>query len=161
MFPDDLTARAVELIALLRNERLMLATAESCTGGLIANRITNVPGSSAVFGHGFVTYANGAKSSSLNVSADDLATHGAVSEVVAKQMAAGALQASGADIAVAVTGIAGPNRDGSNKPVGTVFIALASASGTQVVNPTNRYDRETFKYVTALQALELLRRAMR
>ena len=118
-------------------------------------------GASAVFLAGLVTYSNVAKEHFLGVRAETLAAHGAVSEAVAREMAEGARARTGADFALAVTGIAGPNRDGSNKPVGTVFIALASASGTQVVNPTNRYDRETFKYVTALQALELLRRAMR
>jgi nicotinamide-nucleotide amidase len=145
-------------VRVLKERGLTLATAESCTGGLIANRITNVPGSSAVFGHGFVTYANGAKSSSLNVSAEDLATHGAVSEVVAKQMAKGALQASGADIAVAVTGIAGPDGGTPEKPVGTAWIGLASSNhdaiAFKVFHPRNRRD---FKLAVSQAALEAVR----
>jgi PncC family amidohydrolase len=118
-----------------------------------------VPGSSAVFGHGFVTYANGAKSSLLNVSPDDLAAYGAVSEVVAKQMALGALQASGADIAVAVTGIAGPDGGTPEKPVGTAWIGLASSNhdaiAFKVYHPRNRHD---FKLAVSQAALEAVRR---
>jgi nicotinamide-nucleotide amidase len=147
------------VVRALKERGLTLATAESCTGGLIAHRITNVPGASAVFGHGFVTYANGAKSSLLNVSPDDLATHGAVSEVVAKQMAAGALQASGADIAVAVTGIAGPDGGTPEKPVGTAWIGLASSNhdaiAFKVYHPRNRHD---FKLAVSQAALEAVRR---
>ena len=149
------------LVRRLTERRQTLALAESCTGGFIANRLTNVPGVSAVFLAGLVTYSDAAKEQFLGVRAETLATHGAVSEAVAREMAEGARARTGADFALAVTGIAGPGGGTAEKPVGTVFIALASAGGTKVVNPVNRYDRETFKFVTALQALELLRREMK
>jgi nicotinamide-nucleotide amidase len=159
LISDDGSSLEATVVRALKERGLTLATAESCTGGLIANRITNVPGASAVFGHGFVTYANGAKSSLLNVSPDELAAHGAVSEVVAKQMAAGALQASGSDIAVAVTGIAGPDGGTSEKPVGTAWIGLASANhdaiAFKVYHPRNRHD---FKIAVSQAALEAVRR---
>jgi nicotinamide-nucleotide amidase len=119
-----------------------------------------VPGASAVLLAGLVTYSNAAKQAFLGVKAETLAAHGAVSEAVAWEMAEGARAKTGADFAIGVTGIAGPGGGTPEKPVGTVFIALASAAGTKVINPVNRYDRETFKYLTSLQALELLRRAL-
>jgi nicotinamide-nucleotide amidase len=159
LISDDGSSLEATVVRALKERGLTLATAESCTGGLIAYRITNVPGASAVFGHGFVTYANGAKSSLLNVSPDDLSTHGAVSEVVAKQMAVGALQASGADIAVAVTGIAGPDGGTPEKPVGTAWIGLAAtnhdAIAFKVYHPRNRHD---FKLAVSQAALEAVRR---
>ncbi|PAW66799.1 MAG: competence/damage-inducible protein A [Verrucomicrobiia bacterium Tous-C5FEB] len=159
LISDDGSSLEATVVRSLKERGLTLATAESCTGGLIANRITNVPGASAVFGHGFVTYANGAKSSLLNVSPVDLAAHGAVSEVVAKQMALGALQASGADIAVAVTGIAGPDGGTPEKPVGTAWIGLASSNhdaiAFKVYHPRNRHD---FKLAVSQAALEAVRR---
>jgi nicotinamide-nucleotide amidase len=126
---------------------------------LISNRITDVPGASAVFTHGFITYANEAKIGLLGVSAGDLASHGAVSETVACQMAAGALRVSGADIAVAVTGIAGPDGGTPEKPVGTAWIGLAAgAAGPtafRVFHPRNRHD---FKLAVSQAALEAVRR---
>ncbi len=144
----------------LTERKQTLALAESCTGGFIANRITNVPGASAVLLAGLVTYSNAAKQAFLGVKAETLAAHGAVSEAVAREMAEGCRARTGADFALGVTGIAGPSGGTPEKPVGTVFIALASAAGTKVINPVNRYDRETFKYLTCMQALELLRRAL-
>ncbi|PAW74451.1 MAG: competence/damage-inducible protein A [Pedosphaera sp. Tous-C6FEB] len=149
------------LVRNLTDRKQTLALAESCTGGFLANRLTNVPGASAVFLAGLVTYSNAAKEQFLGVRPATLAAHGAVSEVVAREMAEGARARTGANFALAITGIAGPGGGTPEKPVGTVFIALASPSGTQVINPINRYDRETFKYLTSLQALELLRRALR
>jgi nicotinamide-nucleotide amidase len=148
------------LVRRLTEQKQTLALAESCTGGFIANRITNVPGASAVLLAGLVTYSNAAKQHFLGVRAESLAAHGAVSEAVAREMAEAARARTGADFALAVTGIAGPGGGTPEKPVGTVFIALASARGTKVINPVNRYDRETFKYLTSLQALELLRREL-
>jgi nicotinamide-nucleotide amidase len=148
------------LVRRLTERKQTLVLAESCTGGFIANRITNVPGASAVLLAGLVTYSNAAKQHFLGVRAETIAAHGAVSEAVACEMAEGARARTGADFALAVTGIAGPGGGTPEKPVGTVFIALASASGTKVINPVNRYDRETFKYLTSLQALELLRREL-
>lgn len=137
-----------------------LALAESCTGGWIAHRITNVPGASAVLIAGLVTYANAAKEIFAGVRLETLATHGAVSEAVAREMAEGARAATGADFALAVTGIAGPGGGTLEKPVGTVFMAVSSPAGTVVVKQLNRYERETFKDVTAQQVLGMLRRVM-
>ena len=138
-----------------------LATAESCTGGLLAHRVTNVPGASAVFLEGFVTYANEAKTRALGVDAALLRAHGAVSREVAAAMAEGARTAAGVDHALATTGIAGPGGGSDAKPVGTVFIALATKLGPTTVEqhrfPT---DRETFKDITAQTALDLLRRRL-
>ena len=149
------------MVRLLKERQMTLATAESCTGGLISCRVTDVPGSSAVFTHGFVTYANEAKMELLGVPSADLENHGAVSEVVAVQMAEGALKASGADIAVSVTGIAGPDGGSPEKPVGTAWIGLA-ANGSQafafkVFHPRNRLD---FKLATSQAALDLVRRKL-
>jgi nicotinamide-nucleotide amidase len=153
---DDLLEEVV--VRLLTERKETLALAESCTGGGIANAITNVPGASAVLLAGWVTYSNEAKQRFLGVRPETLAVHGAVSEPTAREMAEGARARIGADYALAVTGIAGPGGGSEAKPVGTVFVALATSSRTVVINPINRYDRETFKYVTARQALELLRR---
>jgi competence/damage-inducible protein CinA-like protein len=146
------------IVRLLTERKATLALAESCTGGGIADRITNVPGASAVLLAGFVTYSNAAKQRFLAVRADTLAQHGAVSEAVAREMADGARQETHADYALSVTGIAGPSGGTPDKPVGTVFIGLAGPSGTAVEQNLNPYDRETFKQVTAQQALDLLRR---
>jgi nicotinamide-nucleotide amidase len=145
------------VVRLLTARKKTLALAESCTGGLIAHRITNVPGASEVFLGGVVSYANRAKETFLDVPAEELRSHGAVSEAVAREMAAGARGKFGADFALAVTGIAGPGGGTTDKPVGTVFIALASPSGIEVKKMLNPWDRETFKQMTAQQALELLR----
>jgi len=112
--------------SLLVNQGLTLATAESCTGGLVAHRITNVPGSSAYFLGGVVAYANEAKAALLGVQAETLAVHGAVSEETAREMARGARQRLGADVVVAITGIAGPAGATPDKPVGLTFVALSA-----------------------------------
>lgn len=125
MFPPDLTARAAALIDRCRRNRLMLATAESCTGGLIAGLITSVSGSSDVLDCGFVTYSNGAKTRMIGVPEDIIARVGAVSEEVARAMAEGAIANSAADVAVAVTGVAGPGGGSATKPVGLVHCAAA------------------------------------
>ncbi|HTH49830.1 MAG TPA: competence/damage-inducible protein A [Candidatus Limnocylindria bacterium] len=144
------------LVRELTLRKQTLALAESCTGGHIANRITNIPGASAVLQAGFVTYANEAKTAALGVRSETLAAHGAVSEPVAREMAEGARRVTGADFALSITGIAGPGGGSDEKPVGTVFIALASAKGTSVARQLNRFDRETFKYLTAQQAMMML-----
>ena len=146
------------LVHLLTERKATLALAESCTGGCIAHRITNVPGASAVLLAGLVTYSNAAKQKFLGVHADTLARHGAVSEAVAREMAEGARRQIQADYALSVTGIAGPGGGTPDKPVGTVFIALAGPAGTVAKHHLNPFDRETFKQVTAQQAMELLRR---
>jgi len=144
----------------LRARGWTVALAESCTGGFIAHRITNVPGASAVLWGGAVSYANDAKTKWLGVNEATLAMHGAVSEPVAREMAEGARRVAGSDYAISVTGIAGPDGGSAEKPVGTVFIGLAAADGTIVKQFLNRFDRETFKYVTSQQALEMLRRSL-
>jgi nicotinamide-nucleotide amidase len=148
------------LLALLRERHQTLAVAESCTGGHLADRLTNVPGASDAFLGGWITYANESKRHCLGVRPESIAAHGAVSEIVAREMAEGARQESGADYALAITGIAGPTGGTREKPVGTVFIALATPTKTIVLNPRNPWDRVTFKHVTTQQALELLRRTL-
>ena len=138
-----------------------VATAESCTGGFIASRITDVSGASKVFGYGFVTYANEAKEGLLGVPQDLLGQHGAVSEPVARTMAEGCLRVSGAHHALAVTGIAGPTGGTEEKPAGTVFVALATV-GMETVVRKYLYpgSRDRFKLLTSQAALELLRRRL-
>ena len=147
------------VVQLLASRRETLATAESCTGGFLANRITNVPGASDVFVQGFVTYANEAKSRSLKIDPQLIGTHGAVSAEVAIAMAENARSVAGTDYALSTTGIAGPGGGTEQKPVGTVFIALASKRGRTLVEkhafPT---DRENFKWLVTQSALDLLRR---
>ncbi len=126
MFPADVLDDAKQLIDTLREHRRMLVTAESCTGGLVASAITAIPGSSDVFLGGFVTYADDAKTQMIDVDADLIKHHGAVSEAVAHAMADGAVRTTGADLAVAVTGIAGPGGGSAHKPVGLVYIATAA-----------------------------------
>jgi nicotinamide-nucleotide amidase len=145
------------VVRLLTERKKTLAMAESCTGGCIAHRVTNVPGASAVFPGGWVVYSNKSKRKFLGVRAETLAAHGAVSEAVAREMAEGARLQLGADFAIAVTGIAGPGGGTKEKPVGTVFIGLAGEFGTVVERKFNPYERGTFKEVTAWQALEMLR----
>ncbi|HXI71548.1 MAG TPA: competence/damage-inducible protein A [Verrucomicrobiae bacterium] len=153
---DDETIEE-NLVRQLSAQKQTLALAESCTGGGIANRITNVPGASEIFLGGVVSYSNAAKETLLGVSAGSLAAHGAVSETVAREMAVGAREKFGADFAIAVTGIAGPGGGTVEKPVGTVFIALAGAFGIVVERRLNLYERAIFKELTGQQALEMLR----
>jgi PncC family amidohydrolase len=148
------------IVRLLTKRRQTLALAESCTGGFIANLITNVPGASAVFAGGVVAYANEVKEKFLGVRAKTLKEHGAVSEAVAREMAEGARKKFGVDFAIAVTGIAGPAGGTKDKPVGTVFIALADDFGTVVERRSNSCGRETFKQLTAQQALAMLRKRL-
>ncbi len=150
------------VVKMLKENKLTLATAESCTGGLIGKRITDISGASSVFECGIISYSNEIKQSILGVSADDLKKFGAVSEPVARQMAVGALKVSGADIAVSVTGIAGPDSDGTDKPVGLCYIGLAAKDSTVVVKKllTGKSGpgcRDYNRYVTASNALNLVR----
>ena len=146
------------LVHLLTKRNETLALAESCTGGFIANEITNVPGASKIFKGGIVTYSNEAKEKFLGVRATTLKERGAVSKEVAAEMADGARKQFGTDYAVAVTGIAGPTGGTKAKPTGTVFMAAAGAFGILVERRLNRFSREKFKEVTARQALELLKK---
>ena len=145
------------IIKLLTSRKQTIALAESCTGGAIADRLTNVPGASAVFLAGLVTYSNEAKQKFLGVRSETLAQHGAVSEATVREMAEGARAATGADYAISVTGIAGPGGGTPEKPAGTVWIGVASAAGTIAQRRFNAFDRETFKNVTSQHALDLLR----
>ena len=148
---------ARHLLTRARAAGALIATAESCTGGLIAGAITDVAGSSAIFDRGFVTYSNAAKQAMLGVQAETLATHGAVSEPVAREMAEGALARSAATLAVAVTGIAGPGGS-ERKPEGRVCFALA-ASGRPTSAQTIDFGpigRHRVRRATVARALELL-----
>jgi nicotinamide-nucleotide amidase len=160
IFGEDDEEMETVVVRLLTERKQTLALAESCTGGNIGQRITNVPGASAVFPGGVVSYANSAKENLLGVRAETLREQGAVSEAVAREMAAGAREKFGSDFALAVTGIAGPDGGSAEKPVGTVFIALASADGVEVQRRLNPLDRVSFKELTATQALEQLRRRL-
>jgi nicotinamide-nucleotide amidase len=152
---EDIEATIVQSLTRLK---LTLAIAESCTGGSIAHRVTNVPGASAVLLAGVVTYSNSAKQKFLGVQEETLKANGAVSEAVAREMAEGARREAGADYALSTTGIAGPSGGSEAKPVGTVYIGLASPRHTIVERNFNPFDRETFKLVTGQQAFDLLRR---
>lgn len=131
--PADLVELAKEVLTYAKAQRKRIVTAESCTGGLIASCLTAVPGSSAAVEGGFVTYSNDSKMRLLGVPRDALASHGAVSDIVASAMAEGALAVAQADIAVSVTGIAGPDGGSKEKPVGLVFMALAQTDTDAVV----------------------------
>jgi nicotinamide-nucleotide amidase len=148
-------------VRLARESHNTVATAESCTGGMVAHRITDVPGSSEIFRYGWVTYANEAKMAELGVPADLLEAHGAVSAEVAQAMAEGALRSSGADLAIAITGIAGPSGGTDAKPVGLVYFGLAVRNGTtHAVEKNLSRSREVFKSMASQVALDLLRRAL-
>jgi PncC family amidohydrolase len=140
----------------LRQRNLTLATAESCTAGLIAHRITNVPGSSDYFLGGIVAYADQVKVGVLGVRLDTLDRHGAVSEETARQMAEGACRVLHADISLSVTGIAGPGGGTDEKPVGLTFIGLCGPSGTRVQRHVWDGDREANKAKSATAALRML-----
>jgi len=162
LLPDDLVAKAREVIAANRKLGRRIAVAESCTGGLVSAALTEIPGSSEVFEAGYVTYSNAAKMSELNVCLDVVETFGAVSVATAWAMAQGALEASGADIAVAITGIAGPDGGTEQKPVGTVVFARAErkAGPDDIVADQQLFDaaggRSSIRRQAALCALELL-----
>lgn len=148
------------VVDLLKRFGRTLATAESCTGGLIGHRITNVPGSSAIMLRGYITYSNQSKIELLGIPENLLSEHGAVSAEVCRAMVEGCLARAGTDYSVAVTGIAGPDGGTAQKPVGTVFIGLASRDGqpTIVEQHFHANDRETFKLIVSQKALDLIRR---
>ena len=143
-----------QLANLLLDRQWKLATAESCTGGWIAKCCTDLPGSSRWFDRGFVTYSNAAKQEMLGVVDASLESHGAVSETVVREMASGALANSRADLAVAVSGIAGPDGGNDEKPVGTVWFAWASPSGVVSGSKLFEGDRDSVRQQTVLQALQ-------
>jgi nicotinamide-nucleotide amidase len=151
--------QAAGVLAACRVKGLVVATAESCTGGLVAAALTAIPGSSDVVDRGFVTYSNQAKSEMLGVSADDLKRWGAVSEAVARAMAEGALRHSRASISIAITGIAGPGGGSEEKPIGLVHFAALSRHGAtlHVERHFGDVGREEIRKRSVAQALSLLR----
>lgn len=161
MFPDDIQTQADVVIAAAIRRGVKLATAESCTGGLVAGALTAVAGSSASLERGFVTYSNAAKTEMLGVPADLIDRHGAVSEPVARAMAEGALARCGVGLTVSVTGIAGPGGGTANKPVGLVHFATADAGG--VVHEAYRFGdigREAVRLASVRVALGLVLRRL-
>lgn len=162
LLSPQICADATRLLDELRAARLLAATAESCTGGLIAAALTGVAGSSDVFERGFVTYSNEAKTELLGVPADLIARLGAVSGEVAEAMATGALAHSRADVAVAVTGIAGPGGGSAEKPVGLVYVASASRAGRLLMDECRfgNAGRDRVRELTVLKAFELVRKVM-
>jgi nicotinamide-nucleotide amidase len=155
---DETLEEVIVKLLVQRNQRV--AVAESCTGGLLANRITNVPGASAVFFAGYVCYANQAKMDMLDVDPQLIEKHGAVSEQVARALAEHARACARSDYALATTGVAGPGGGSPEKPVGTVYIALAASGETIAKKFFFPTDRETFKQIVTQTALELLRRRL-
>ncbi len=142
------------LAAELKSRGQMMATAESCTGGLIAGACTDLSGSSDWFERGLVSYSNRAKTELLGVSPDLIATHGAVSEAVARAMAEGARERSGVDWAVAVTGVAGPQGGSPDKPVGTVWFAWATPAGSHSERRLFEGNRAAVRHATVMHALQ-------
>jgi nicotinamide-nucleotide amidase len=162
LFPTELCERAAALLDAFRTRRLKIATAESCTGGLVAALLTEIPGSSDVVERGFVTYSNEAKQELIFVPAETLAAHGAVSEPTARAMALGALKASRADVAVSLTGVAGPGGGSAQKPVGLVHFGCAGPDG-RIVTLERRFGdlgRGAVRRAALEQALTLLEEAV-
>lgn len=158
---EETYARAIGVLDAFRARGWTLATAESCTGGLVAGALTEVPGSSDVVDRGFVTYSNAAKMAMIGVPEATLAAHGAVSEQTARAMAEGALKAAGANAAVAITGVAGPGGGSEAKPVGLVHFACARRDG-ETVHREKRFGeigRAEVRRCAVLEALDLLRDA--
>ena len=158
---DAIKELAKALVAELAAASKAVATAESCSGGWVAKAITDIPGSSLVFHYGIVSYSNGAKESLLGVRIDTLEQHGAVSEAAVAEMAQGALHLSGADIAVAVSGIAGPDGGSKDKPVGLVWFAWAVRDGAKEKVATSCMnfdgDRDLVRELTVAHALQGVR----
>lgn len=162
MFPSPLLSLAEIVLSEARAQKLRIATAESCTGGLIAGLLTEIPGSSDVVDRGFVTYSNRAKSDMLGVPGDMIADMGAVSEAVARTMAEGAVENSNAHLAVAVTGVAGPGGGTKMKPVGLVHIA-ACRENRSILHEAHRFGdigRSEIRMKTVEAALLLLQRLL-
>ena len=155
-FDDEIRTLAATVLDRCRALGWKAATAESCTGGLIAGALTEIAGSSDVVDRGFVTYSNEAKMQMLGVPAETLATHGAVSEQTARAMALGALANSDAGVTVAVTGVAGPGGGSSEKPVGLVHFAAATPNGIVADHRIFDGDRGAVRHQTVLHALKML-----
>lgn len=162
MFPSHLLALAKVVLADARTQKLRIATAESCTGGLIAACLTEIPGSSDVVDRGFIVYSNRAKQDLLDVPGDLIADAGAVSEAVARAMAEGAVENSNAHLAVAVTGVAGPGGGTPLKPIGLVHIA-AAREGRSILHEAHRFGdvgRSEIRMKAVEAGLELLHRLL-
>jgi nicotinamide-nucleotide amidase len=157
MFPQDMLADAEALLAAARARGWRITTAESCTGGLIAGLLTAIGGSSDVVDGGAVTYSNAAKTRMLGVPAETIATHGAVSESVARAMAEGARMSAGVDLAIAVTGVAGPGGGTEAKPVGLVWFGLAGPAGIIAESVVFPGDRTGIRMATVRHAVAMLR----
>lgn len=158
MLDDDIVEAARRLLEICKRKHLLVATAESCTAGLVAGMLTEVPGTSSVLDRGFITYSNQAKQDMLGVSAATLQARGAVSRETAEEMARGALAHAPVDLAVSVTGIAGPDGGSAEKPVGLVHFGAASRSG-QFVHAEKRFGnigRTEIRKQSVLQALRML-----
>lgn len=161
IFPAEFTKRAEEVLAHCRARRWRIATAESCSGGLIAALLTAIPGSSDVFEGGFVTYSNELKTRFLEISPSLIRNHGAVSEEVARAMALNAMKIANVHLALACTGIAGPGGGSAEKPVGRVHIALACGQGVHHMQKDYRgMDRDGIRLATAGDALTLARECL-
>ncbi len=162
VFQAELEDGARTLLSALQAHKLKLATAESCTGGLLAGLITEIPGSSATLERGLVTYSNAAKTDLLGVDAKLIADEGAVSEAVARAMADGTLANAPADIAVAVTGIAGPDGGTPEKPVGLVYLAVARIGHTTITRECRFGDigRDAIRLASLREALALIHAAL-
>lgn len=155
---------ACETVRLLTERKMKIATAESCTGGMIAQMITDISGASSVFDCGIVSYSNDIKSSLLGVSEETLGKYGAVSEETVREMVSGVMKVSHADIAVAVSGIAGPSSDDTKKPVGLIYIAVATNEETFVKKLNNSFSvniRENNRNSAANEALKLVCEVLR
>lgn len=159
IYPAPVLALATEVLAAARAKKLMLVTAESCTGGIIAGCLTDVPGSSDVFDRGFISYSYDAKMAQLSVERKTIADFGAVSAETALEMAEGALNASHAHVSVAVTGIAGPGGGTPDKPVGLVYIAVSNrkTGDTRVLKNNFDGDRAQVRFSTLETALHALK----
>jgi nicotinamide-nucleotide amidase len=161
MLPETTLDQARSLLALMDAKGMTLATAESCTGGLIAAALTAIAGSSSVIMAGFVTYSNDAKQKMVGVASETLAAHGAVSEEVARQMAEGARDRAGVSLALSCTGIAGPGGATPGKPVGLVFIGCArEGTSTMVERHVFPGDRAAVRAATVAAALDLAARGV-
>lgn len=156
MFSEHLKRQAKTVLQRCRRQELKIATAESCTGGVLAALLTDIPGSSAVFERGYVTYSNESKIKLLGVSRGLIKKYGVVSKQVATSMAEGALKYSRTDMAVAITGIAGPDGGSQEKPVGLVYIAVAHDNDLTVEEHFFEGDRDTVRLSAVTRALELL-----
>ncbi len=158
VFDDEITILSTRVLAACRRKKWQLATAESCTGGLIGGALTDIAGSSDVFDRGFVTYTNVAKNRMIGVDTATLRAHGAVSEEVAREMALGAVKTASSDIAVAVTGVAGPGGGTAEKPVGRVHLAVATKDGVaqHIKMDYGDLGRSEVRIATVKTALEML-----